>query len=144
MKKRLYFFIDEELDARLTQLTRRPGTSRSAIVAEAVRRFVDGTPAGEIEGALKVRLDKVARELGRIQRDQQIGLESLAHFIRYQLTVTLPLPEADQAAARALGQERFGQFVEQVARRLAAGRGLARDVVDRIAPEGEITTETSS
>ena len=144
MKKRLYFFIDEQLEERLEVLTRRPGASRSAIVAEAVRVFLDRGAAPDLEGAFKVRLDKISRELGRIQRDQQIGLESLAHFIRYQLTVTAPLAEADLAAARALGQERFSVFVDQIARRLAAGRGLARDVVDRIAPEGEIGTEKAS
>jgi hypothetical protein len=58
----------------------------------------------------------------------------VAHFVLYQLTVTPPLAEADLPAARALGQERFATFVDQVARRLAGGRGLAREVVDRLSP----------
>jgi hypothetical protein len=47
-------------------------------------------------------------------------LESLALFVRYQLTVTAPLPEPDQAA-RAVGRDRFQAFVDQVGRQIAGG-----------------------
>ena len=56
-------------------------------------------------------------------------LESLALFVRYQLTVTAPLPEADQAA-RAVGRDRFQAFVDQVGRTLSrngAGNGEGED-----------------
>lgn len=49
-------------------------------------------------------------------------------FVRYQPTVTAPLPEADKAA-RAVGQECFQKFVELVGRQ-TAGR-------NRLFPRGE-------
>ena len=52
-------------------------------------------------------------------------LESLALFVRYQLTQTAHLPEPD-AAARAQGHDRFQRFVDQVGRRLAKGEGSLR------------------
>jgi len=53
-------------------------------------------------------------------------LESLSLFVRYQLTVTAPLPEAD-TAARAVGRERFEAFVSQVGRQIGSGkRSLGR------------------
>ena len=50
----------------------------------------------------------------------EVVLESLSLFVRYQLTVTAPLPDAD-SAARAVGRERFEAFVSQVGRQLASG-----------------------
>jgi hypothetical protein len=44
----------------------------------------------------------------------------LALFIRYQLTVTAPLPEAD-AAAIAVGNDRFERFISQLGRQIAGG-----------------------
>jgi len=52
----------------------------------------------------------------------------LALYVRYYLTVSTPLPEAHQAAARAQGQARFAQFVEQLGRRIVRGHSLVRDV----------------
>ena len=63
----------------------------------------------------------MSRQLGRIERDQKILLESLALFVRHQLTVTVPLPESDKAA-QAVGRERFARFVDQVGRQVASGR----------------------
>ena len=47
-------------------------------------------------------------------------LESLSLFVRYQLMVTAPLPEAD-AAGGAIGRDRVESFVAQVGRQIAAG-----------------------
>jgi hypothetical protein len=49
-----------------------------------------------------------------MERDQNIQIETLALFIRYFLTVSTPVPEAHQDAARAQGKARFEQFVEQL------------------------------
>src|SRR3546814_6987265 len=78
-----------------------------------------------------VRLDRVSLQPNRIERDQQILRESRALYVRYYLTVTAPRPEADQEAARALGQERFQAFIDQVGRRIAGGRTLAGEVLGR-------------
>ena len=56
-------------------------------------------------------------------------LSSLALFVRYQLTVTAPLPEADKAA-QAVGRERFRRFVDQVGRQLATGRSIGARASD--------------
>jgi hypothetical protein len=67
--------------------------------------------------------------LNRIERDLAIVMESLGLFVRYQLTVTAPLPEPDHAA-RAVGRDRFEAFIDRVGRQLAGGRrDLSRDTV---------------
>lgn len=135
MKPRHHLYLDDELTERLEALAAKPGSSKSAIVSDALRAFIARRGANELDDRLKVRLDRVSRQLNRIERDQQILLESLALFVRYYLTVTAPLPEADQEAARALGQERFQTFIDQVGRRIAGGRTLAGEVLAQVSEE---------
>ena len=70
-----------------------------------------------------------------MERDQNIAIETVALFIRYYLTVSTPVPEAHQDAARAQGKARFEQFTEQLGRHLLRGRSLVRDVVEELHPQ---------
>ncbi len=85
--------------------------------------------------AIAKRLDRLSRQADRMERDQNIQIETLALFIRYFLTVSTPVPEAHQDAARAQGRARFEQFVEQLGRHLMRGRSLVRDVVEELHPQ---------
>ena len=134
MKPRHHLYLDDELTERLEALAAKPGTSKSAIVADALRAYLARRGAKELDDMLKVRLDKLSGQLGRLERDLQIVMESLGLFIRYQFMVIAPLPEADQAAARALAQDRFQAFIDQVGRRVAGSRSLSRDILDRTTP----------
>ncbi|MDP3372840.1 MAG: hypothetical protein Q8S34_01265, partial [Hydrogenophaga sp.] len=64
-----------------------------------------------------------------------IEIETLALFIRYYLTVSTPVPEGHQEAARAQGKARFEQFVEQLGRHLLRGRSLVRNVIEELHPQ---------
>jgi len=120
MKPRHHLYLDDELTAQLEALAAKPGSSKSAIVADALRQYLARRGAHDIDEALKIRLDRQSRQMERLERDGQVLLESLALFIRYQLTVTAPLPEPDKAV-RAVGQERFQKFIDQVGRQIAGG-----------------------
>lgn len=126
MKPRHQIYLDEGLTEALDRLGGRSGTSKSAIVADALRAFLERRAAGELDELLKIRLDRVSRALNCVERNQKILMESLALFVRYQLTITAPLPEADRAG-QALGRERFQRFVDQVGRQLASGRATFAD-----------------
>src|SRR3546814_19776020 len=75
----------------------------------------------EVDDLLKPRLDRISREVGACRRDVEVVLEALSLFVRYQLTVTAPLPEAD-SAARAVGNERFERFIAQLGRQIVGGK----------------------
>lgn len=121
MKPRHHLYFDEALTEQLEALAAKPGSSKSAIVSDALRAYLVRRGSKELDDMLKVRLDRISNQLGRIERDGHVLLESLALFVRYQLTVTAPLPEADQAG-RAIGRDRFEAFVAQVGRQLAGGK----------------------
>lgn len=123
MKPRHHLYLDEALTAQLERLGSKPGTSKSAIIADALRDYLNRRATREVDDLLKGRLDRISTQLGRIERDSLVLLETLSLFVRYQLTVTAPLPDADKAA-QAVGRERFRRFVDQVGRQLATGRSI--------------------
>lgn len=129
MKPRHHLYLDDALTEELEKLAAKPGSSKSAIVSDALRAHLARRGAKELDDLFKLRLDRMSGQLNRIERDLAIVMESLGLFVRYQLTVTAPLPEPDQAA-RAVGRDRFEAFIDRVGRQLAGGRrDLSRDTV---------------
>ncbi|MGH6707982.1 MAG: ribbon-helix-helix protein, CopG family [Bradyrhizobium sp.] len=132
MKPKLSIYLSDNVAERLNLAAKRPGTNRSAIVDAALERFLNPERDTSGDGALFRRLDRISRQLDRLDRDSSIMAETIALFVRYYLTITPPLPSGDQAAARALGRERFEIFVAQVGKRVASGGRLVADVMDRV------------
>ena len=67
-----------------------------------------------------------------IDRHQHVVLESLGLFLRYYLTVTPPLPKAEQDPARAMGHQRFEFFITQLAKRLAGSQTLVSEMMEKV------------
>ena len=134
-RARLNIFIEPEHARRLDQLAVHKGISKSAVIAAALASFLSPDGGDQREAALAKRLDRLSRQAERLERDQNIQIETLALFVRYFLTVSTPVPEAHQDAARAQGKARFEQFVEQLGRHLLRGRSLVRDVVEELHPD---------
>lgn len=132
---RLNLFIQPDHAQRLAALAARKGVSKSAIVAAALSSWLSPETGEQRETAMAKRLDHLSRQLERLERDQTILVETLALFVRYFLTVSTPVPEAHQEAARAQGKARFEQFVEQLGRHLLRGRSLVRDVAVELQPD---------
>jgi hypothetical protein len=121
MKPRHHLYLDDALTERLEELAAKPGASKSGIVAAALKSFLDRRAESALDQQFRIRLDRISRQLDRIERDGHVLIESLALFVRFQLTVTAPIPENDRAA-QAIGRDRFQSFIDQVARQLAGGK----------------------
>lgn len=119
-KVRYQLFLTEELSQRFEALAAQPGAAKSAILVDALTAWLNRQAASELEAKFSARLDRLSMALGRIERDGHILLESLALFIRYELTVQAPLAESDEAA-RAIGRDRFNTFVARVGEAMASG-----------------------
>ncbi|MGN6820453.1 MAG: CopG family transcriptional regulator [Sphingomonas sp.] len=120
MKVRQNLYLDREVAQALDTLAAGNRGNKSRLANDAIKSWLARRGAKEIEDLLKARLDRIGRDIGLVRRDIDVVLESLALFVRYQLLVTAPLPDADKAAL-AVGRERFDAFVAQVGRQLAAG-----------------------
>lgn len=134
-RTRLNIFIEPDHAKRLDQLAVHKGVSKSAVVAAALASFLSPDAADQREAAFAKRLDRLSRQFDRLERDQGILIESVALYIRYFLTVSLPVPDGQQDAARAQGRARYAQFIEQLARHIQRGRSLVREVHEELAPD---------
>ena len=114
-------------------LSKRPGLNKSRIVNDALDKFLNPERDETFEKAMLRRLDKMSKSQAKIERNESITSETLALFVRYFLTITPPLPQAEQASAHALGKERFEVFIAQVGRRLAQDQNLIDEILTRIA-----------
>jgi hypothetical protein len=132
---RLNLFIEHTHAKRLDELAVKKGVSKSSIVAAALSSWLSPDAGDQREAAIAKRLDRLSRQFEKLERDQNIEIETLALFIRYFLTVSTPIPETRQEAARAQGRARFEQFVEQLGRHLTRGRSLVRDVIEELRPD---------
>ena len=134
-RARLNIFIEPDHARRLEQVAAHQGVSKSAVIAAALSRFLSPEGSEQRETAMARRLDRLSRQFERLERDQNILVETVALYVRYFLTVSIPLPESQQDAARAQGRARYAQFVEQLGRHLQRGRSLVREVQEEALAE---------
>ena len=140
---RLNLFIQPDHAKRLDELATKKGVSKSSIVAAALASWLSPDAGDQREAATAKRLDRLSRQFERLERDQNIQIETLALFVRYFLTVSTPVPEAHQEAAKAQGKARFEQFIGQLGRHLLRGRSLVKDVVEEIQPDAARLAEAA-
>ena len=133
-KTRLNVYIQRDHGKRLDELATMKNLSRSSVVAAALAAFLSPEGGERREVATAKRLDKLTRQFEKVERDQTILIETMALFVRYYLSVTTPIPDEHQDAARAQGRGRFEQFVDQLARHLQRGGSLVRSVCQEILP----------
>jgi len=128
MRDRLNVSLPIEMIAQINDLADRKRLTRSAIVEAAVNLFLSPDSADQKEAAFARRLDRLSRQIQRLERNSGLSVETLALFIRFWLTITPPLPPEAQAAAQAKGRERYEGFIEALARRWNQGRSLFDDI----------------
>jgi hypothetical protein len=140
MRDRMNVYFPPELLKQISELADRKKLSRSAIVEAAVASFLSPDGADRREAAFTRRLDRLSRQMQRLERDVGLTAETLALFIRFWLTITPPLPNDAQAAAQIKGRERFEGFVEALGRRLQKGQSFLREIPEDVRsqdPAGE-------
>ncbi len=108
---------------------------QAQVVEAAIASHLSPDGADRLEAALARRLDRMTRQLDRLDHHSAIGNEAVALFVRFWLTSVPPLPDSAQAAAQAKGRERYEGFVEALGRRLAKGKSLADEVAQDIEPK---------
>lgn len=126
------FRIPAELSRDLADYARRRRVAQGDVVQAALSSHLSPDGADRLEAALARRLDRMTRQIDRLERHIMISNETLALFVRFWLTAVPPLPDSAQAAAQAKGRERFEGFVETLGRRLAKGRSFADEIVQDV------------
>lgn len=125
MKVETKVYLPADLAKALDQLSIRTRRPKSEIVRAALASFMSPDGAERTEAALLRRLDRMNKHMERLEREAQVGNEALAIFIRTWLGATPVVSAADEPATRALGQKRYGNFIEALNRRLSSGASLS-------------------
>ena len=136
MRTKHTFRLPPDLAGKLADYAARKRVSQALVVEAALGSHLSPDGADRLEAALARRLDRMTRQLERVERHVAISNEAIALFVRFWLTSTPPLPDSAMPAAQAKGRERYEGFVEALGRRLARGRLLADEISRDIAGDG--------
>lgn len=134
MRTKHTFRLPPELAGRLADYAGRKRVSQAVVVEVALASHLSADGADRLEAALAKRLDRMSRQIERLERHVTITNETLALFVRFWLITTPPLPDSAKNAAQAKGLERYDGFVEALGRRIAKGRSFADEVSRDINP----------
>jgi hypothetical protein len=132
MRTKHTFRLPPDLAGKLADYATRKRVPQALVVETALASHLSPDGADRLEAALARRLDRLSRQVERLERHGNISNEAFALFVRFWLTTTPPLPDSAQAAAQAKGRERYDGFVDALARRLARGRTLADEITKDI------------
>lgn len=134
MRTKHTFRLPPDLAGKLADYAARKRVPQALVVEAALASHLSPDGADRLEAALARRLDRMTRQLERMERHVTISNEAIALFVRFWLTSTPPLPENAQSAAQAKGRERYEGFVEALGRRLAKGRTLSDELTVEVDP----------
>jgi hypothetical protein len=132
MRNRLNVRLSPETLQQIADFASRKKLSQSAIVEAAIISFLSPDGADRREAAFTRRLDRLIRQILRLERNTGVTMEMLAVFARFLLTITPPLPPNAQAAAQAKGQQRYEGFLEALGRRLQKGESFLNEIPEDV------------
>jgi len=127
VKPRVNLRIDAALLALLEAAAREAKTTKTDILEQALRRYLDPGRNRLLEERLMERMGMIELRMDRLFWAVDLGVETTGHFVLYWLTRTDPIPEGERETAHALGQRRFDYFINQIAKKLRRRRSLVAE-----------------
>ena len=107
-KAPLSAYLEPQLLDQLETYAARRRVSKSVVAEAAIAAFLSPDSAERDEAVLVRRLDRLTRQVERLERDSTISVEMLALFVRVWLNANPPLPEpggrSSSIASPALGR----------------------------------------
>lgn len=129
MKSKHTFRLPPELADRLADYARRKRVTQALVVETALNSFMSPDGSERMEAAFSRRIDKVTRQLDKLDYRAELTSEAVALFVRFWLTANPPLPDAAMAAAQAQGDERYDGYIEALARKMEVGIKLTDELL---------------
>src|SRR6476619_7858735 len=94
MRSKHTFRLPPDLASQLADHANRRRVPQALIVEAALTSFLSPDNSERMEAALGKRLDRLTRQVERLERHVTISNEALALFVRFWLTATSPVPDA--------------------------------------------------
>src|SRR3546814_7356667 len=99
----LTFRIDIELARLLEERAHARGVSRTEVVEAALMSLLQSDQDERMEAAMARRLDRVSRQLDRLEWNVELTNEAIGLFVRFWLNSNLPLHDTPMKKAQAKG-----------------------------------------
>lgn len=122
------FRLDPEMFRLLDDRARSRRISRTEVLEAALASVLSPDHEEKVEAILTRRLDRLSRQLDRLEWHVELTNETLALFVRFWLTNSVPLPNEATRVAQAGGAKRWRGFIESLARRMEAGPKLGEEL----------------
>lgn len=122
------FRIDAVLARQLDERASSRRITRTDIVEAALASLLTPDHEERVEAVLTRRLDRISRQLDRLEWHVELSNETFALFVRSWLINTPPLPDAALRAAQATGKRRWEAFVDSLSRRMELGPKLGDEL----------------
>lgn len=122
------FRLRPALSRQLADYAGRKRVSQASVVEAALSSFLSPDGSERLEAAFSRRLDRISRQLEKLDYHVEVGNEGFALYLRRWLAVTPVMPGETTPAARADAERRFGHFVEALARRMESDRHLSEEL----------------
>jgi predicted transcriptional regulator len=117
-KTRHQFYLPDDLSEKLDALAAEPGSSKTAILTDAFRAWLERRGLAELDERFGIRLDRLSTADERLEHKLNFVAEALGTFVQHQLTLVAHQPPFDSETGQ-LGLQRYRAFVEMVGRRLS-------------------------
>lgn len=127
-RHKMTFRIDAHLARQLAERAGSRRVSQTEVLEAALASLLTPDHEERIEAVLTKRLDRISRQLERLEWHVELSNEAFAIFVRFWLTSNAPLPDEAMRAAQATGKQRYHAFVESLARRMETGPKLRDEV----------------
>jgi hypothetical protein len=118
LKTRHQFYLPDDLSERLQNLAAQPGSSKTAILTDAFRAWLEHRAGNELDERFGVRLNRLSRSQELLEQKLDFLAETIGTFVQHQLTLVAHQPPFEPETGQ-LGLQRYQAFVEAVGRRLA-------------------------
>lgn len=122
------FRLPPALSRKLADFAGRKRVSQASVVEAAVASFLSPDGSERLEAAFSRRLDRISRQIDKLDYHIEVGNEAFALYLRRWLEVTPSLGDDASAAARASAEKRFNHLVEALARRMETGKHLSDEL----------------
>ena len=122
------FRIDSVLARQLDERASSRRITRTDIVEAALASLLTPDHEERLEAVLTRRLDRLSRQLDRLEGHVELSNEGFALFVRSWLINNPPLPDAALRAAQVTGKKRWEAFVDSLSRRMELGPKLGDEL----------------
>ena len=130
MRQRHALYLSPAMTQKLQATAETHRVSKSAILERALQQYLTADQSSSASTDLQsLQHESTRRSLRRLEHDLAVATELTATFVRYFLMITPPLPQSEHEAARALGQLRFDQVIEEITKRIRTDHSLSATVM---------------